>query len=73
MAEAGTYGHQSDLAPLPVPQLSTTLEKYLKTVRPLLSDEEYEHTQAVVMNFKAREGVKLQEMLEERKNKVNSL
>ena len=60
--------HQSDLPPLPLPQLSDTLERYLKTVRPLLTDAEFAHTTAVVTDFQREggEGETLQAFLEEK-------
>lgn len=38
------YRHQDSLPSLPVPKLDDTMAKYLKSVRPLASDEEYENT-----------------------------
>ena len=61
-----TYGHQDSLLPLPVPDLEDTLKKYLVTVKPFLTAEEMEHTEAVVEDFKNGIGSKLQEMLVER-------
>ena len=58
-----TYGHQDDLQSLPVPDLEDTLKKYLVTVKPFLTPEEMEHTEAVVEDFKNGIGAKLQEML----------
>ena len=39
--------HQQSLPHLPVPPLQSSLEKYLLSVRPLLSEEEYRHTENV--------------------------
>ncbi|KAI7861826.1 acyltransferase ChoActase/COT/CPT [Spinellus fusiger] len=57
--------YQNNLPKLPVPALQTTLQKYLETVRPLLSDEDYSHTHKAVQEFEAPGGVgeKLQERL----------
>ena len=59
---------QSDLGPLPLPQLSDTIERYLKTVKPLLTPEEYAHTSACAADFlrDGGEGEALQEFLEEK-------
>ena len=43
--------YQKNLPKLPVPALKDTLEKYLKTVRPLLNSEEYAKTEAAVAEF----------------------
>lgn len=39
--------HQQSLPRLPVPPLQATLEKYLLSVRPLLTEEEYRNTENV--------------------------
>jgi carnitine O-acetyltransferase len=41
------FSLQDSLPKLPVPALDSTLQKYLKTVRPLVSDEDYKQTQQV--------------------------
>ena len=43
--------YQSALPSLPVPSLSTTLSKYLTTVKPLLTPPQYEHTQRTADAF----------------------
>ncbi|KAG0171267.1 Carnitine O-acetyltransferase mitochondrial [Apophysomyces sp. BC1034] len=57
--------YQSNLPKLPVPALHTTLQKYLKTVRPLLSDEDYKRTEQAAKEFEAPGGLgeKLQQRL----------
>ncbi|KAJ1633889.1 hypothetical protein T492DRAFT_866047 [Pavlovales sp. CCMP2436] len=50
-----TYAHQDSLPDYPVPSLEETSEVYLRSLRPLLTDEQYEHSQAVVADF-VREG-----------------
>lgn len=62
----GTFEHQKDLPSLPVPELDDTLDKYLKSVEPLLSPSELEHTKSVVEEFREGAGKKLQALLEER-------
>ncbi|KAI8100030.1 acyltransferase ChoActase/COT/CPT [Halteromyces radiatus] len=56
---------QNNLPKLPVPALQGTLQKYLKSVRPLLSDEDYKKTEQLVKDFEAPGGIgqKLQERL----------
>jgi carnitine O-acetyltransferase len=43
--------YQKSLPKLPVPALKDTLEKYLKSVRPLTNSEEYAKTEAAVAEF----------------------
>lgn len=49
---------------LPVPDLTETCARYLKQVRPLLSDEEYKKTTASVRHFQSRIGKTLQTQLQ---------
>ncbi|KAB7506160.1 Carnitine O-acetyltransferase [Armadillidium nasatum] len=59
---------QSSLPRLPVPTLQETLKKYLKSVKPLVTDEEFRITEEIVNKFGAQNGLgeKLQSSLEER-------
>lgn len=50
---------------LPVPDLAETCERYLKQVRPLLSDEAFEKTAATTRYFKSRKGKELQAALQQ--------
>ena len=45
------YKHQNNLPRLPIPSLDQTCVKYIKSVRPLLTDEEFAKTQENVTNF----------------------
>lgn len=56
------------LPSLPVPPLRTTLDKFLKSVRPLVTDNEYRNTENLVIDFGAPDGVghQLQRMLEKK-------
>ena len=63
------FSLQDSLPKLPVPALDATLQKYLKTVRPLVSDEDYKQTQQYVEEFRRDSGPKLQKLLEERAEK----
>jgi carnitine O-acetyltransferase len=65
-AKPPLYAQQDELPALPLPSLAETFEKLLKSVRPLATDEEFEHTESVVRDFEAGVGAKLQAMLEER-------
>nr|XP_015925085.1 carnitine O-acetyltransferase isoform X2 [Parasteatoda tepidariorum] len=60
--------HQESLPRLPVPPLQKSLEKYLWSVRPFLSDEEYLNTSRIVKEFGAPGGLgeKLHEKLSEK-------
>ncbi|KPJ15173.1 Carnitine O-acetyltransferase [Papilio machaon] len=60
-----------NLPRLPVPKLNDTLNKYLKTVKPFLSDEEFANTTKLVKEFGSQGGVgiKLQSLLEKRAEK----
>lgn len=49
--------YQKNLPKLPVPALSETLQKYLKSVHPLLSEEEYKRTEQAVKDFEAPGGL----------------
>lgn len=66
VAPGTLYAHQRELATLPVPSLEQTLEKLLLSVKPHVTDEEYQHTEAVCREFEAGAGKGLQELLEER-------
>jgi len=60
------YSHQDSLPKLPVPPLAQTLDKYLKTIRPLVDEESYNNTKILIEEFgkKNGEGERLQEKLE---------
>ena len=60
--------YQSSLPRLPVPPLQQSLQKYLKAVRPLINDEEFEKTSKEVEEFGKENGIgeQLQEMLKKR-------
>lgn len=60
------FSKQASLPKLPVPALDATLQKYLRTVRPLVSDEDFKQTQQYVEEFKKHPGPVLQKYLEDR-------
>ncbi|CAG2100244.1 unnamed protein product [Medioppia subpectinata] len=61
-----TFENEDNLPSLPVPQLRSTLDHYLETVRPVVTDEEYEKTETIVRNFENGVAVDLQQMLVKR-------
>ncbi|ORE03226.1 acyltransferase ChoActase/COT/CPT [Rhizopus microsporus var. microsporus] len=65
--------YQKNLPKLPVPALSATLQKYLQSVRPLLSDAEFQRTEQAVKEFEAPGGLgqELQERLLAKANDPN--
>lgn len=63
---ANTNRNVQKLPSLPVPKLGDTLKKYLLTVRPFLSDDEYARTTALVRDFEKGQGQQLQVLLEKR-------
>ncbi|XP_052756862.1 carnitine O-acetyltransferase-like isoform X2 [Galleria mellonella] len=67
-SSAKPAANAQNLPRLPVPKLSDTLNKYLKTVKPHLKDEEFAITSRLIQSFGAEGGVgqKLQALLEKR-------
>ncbi|XP_078703846.1 peroxisomal carnitine O-octanoyltransferase-like isoform X2 [Branchiostoma floridae x Branchiostoma belcheri] len=65
-----TWKYQDSLPPLPVPPLKNTLDKYLESVKPFVTAEEYKETEAVVRQFEVGIGQSLHQQLLERA-KVN--
>jgi hypothetical protein len=60
-----TFDNQSNLPRLPVPSLQETAAKYLDSLRPLLDEKEFKHSEKVVSDFIKEGGVgeKLQKRL----------
>ncbi|KAK2562197.1 Peroxisomal carnitine O-octanoyltransferase [Acropora cervicornis] len=61
-----TYDIQDKLPSLPVPPLAQTCEKYLDSVKPHLTREEFLRTQFIVNEFASGVGKELQKKLESR-------
>lgn len=61
-----TFEHDERLPSLPVPQLQQTLKKYLESVRPHVSDEEYERTARLARDFEQGVGQDLHRKLVKR-------
>ncbi|XP_076852436.1 carnitine O-palmitoyltransferase 1, liver isoform [Brachyhypopomus gauderio] len=57
------YSYQMSLPHLPVPTIKDTLERYLVSVRPLLSDGEFERTTRLAAEFERTLGNRLQRYL----------
>ena len=68
------FQHEMSLPRLPVPPLQQTMEKYLLSVKPLLTDEEFACTKTAVEEFRKPSGVGelLQEKLVSRSNKMEN-
>uniref|UniRef100_A0A8D0L9N8 Carnitine O-acetyltransferase n=1 Tax=Sphenodon punctatus TaxID=8508 RepID=A0A8D0L9N8_SPHPU len=71
----GRYlAHQEELPCLPVPPLQQTLDRYLLTLRPIISEEEWHHTKTLTDEFQKPGGVgdRLQKGLERRARKTEN-
>ena len=58
-----TYASQDKLAKLPIPDLASTIDKYIKALEPLQSYKEHEETRAAAKDFLENDGKELQERL----------
>uniref|UniRef100_A0A671UQQ4 Peroxisomal carnitine O-octanoyltransferase n=1 Tax=Sparus aurata TaxID=8175 RepID=A0A671UQQ4_SPAAU len=61
-----TFQYQSSLPALPVPTLEMSLSKYLDSVRPFASDEEFKATFDIVKKFQQGVGKDLHQKLQQR-------
>ncbi|XP_050447683.1 carnitine O-palmitoyltransferase 1, liver isoform isoform X2 [Cataglyphis hispanica] len=57
------YSFQGSLPRLPLPAVADTMRRYLRSVRPLLDDENYARMERLAMEFQNGIGVKLQRYL----------
>ncbi len=59
---------------MPIPQLTNSLDNFLKAVKPLLDENEYEKTKSIINEFSKKDGQgeKLQNLLEERAKKTDN-
>lgn len=65
--DAKTFELQYFLPSLPLPSLSETMQRYIRSVKPFLSLDEYERTKSVVQSyFQSPEAQRVQLALEER-------
>ena len=64
--ECTDHSLQKPLPKLPVPALHDTLAKYLRTIRPVVSEATYQRTEALVTQFRrpGGQGEELQKRLE---------
>lgn len=60
----GLYSFQGSLPRLPVPSVHNTMERYLRSVRPLLNDEDYTRMEKLANEFENTIGKKLQRYLQ---------
>eukprot|EP00112_Aurelia_sp_Birch-Aquarium-sp1_P011405 Seg2398.5 transcript_id=Seg2398.5/GoldUCD/mRNA.D3Y31 product="Carnitine O-acetyltransferase" protein_id=Seg2398.5/GoldUCD/D3Y31 len=69
-----TFKNEMSLPRLPVPPLQQTTEKYLLSVKPLLDEDEFKCTTAMVNDFRKPGGVgeQLQDKLVSRSNKMEN-
>lgn len=68
-----TFQHQGELQKLPIPELSQTCTNYLKVLKPLQTEKEYERTlEAVAQFMKSGAGPYLDHQLREYANTRNS-
>jgi len=58
-----TYGFDSTMPHRPVPNLKATCRRWLESVKPLRTEEEYKQSEALVESFLANEGPRLQRYL----------
>lgn len=56
----GLYSFQGSLPRLPLPSVHDTMERYLRSVRPLLDDENYNRMEKLAKEFESTIGKKLQ-------------
>ena len=63
-----TLANQPSTLRMPVPQLKTSIDKFLTAVKPLLDDKDFEKTKMITSDFAKEGGIgeKLQTLLEER-------
>ncbi|XP_054420077.1 peroxisomal carnitine O-octanoyltransferase isoform X2 [Pteronotus mesoamericanus] len=74
LTEERTFQYQDSLPSLPVPPLEESLKKYLESVKPFATKEEYKKTEEIVQKFQNGIGKKLhQKLLERAKGKRNWL
>lgn len=63
-ASAITPTNPDNLPHLPLPKLEDTMDKYLKSVQPLLPPEKFKKTKSIVEDFKRGIGAQLHDLLE---------
>lgn len=62
-----TWQHEKDLPRLPVPEVKPTIQRYLRTLEPLLSESDFAKAKSAAQSFEASDvSQKLQQLLLER-------
>lgn len=64
-----TFSRDESLAPLPLPKLGATLERYYKSLIPFGTKEELINSRKIIEEFRNGIGQKLQAQLEEKAKK----
>lgn len=64
--------NNKNLPSLPVPKLKDTINKYIKTVQPFLTQRELENTKNILREFEKNDGAVLQTFLENRAQKTEN-
>ncbi|XP_075149226.1 carnitine O-Acetyl-Transferase isoform X3 [Haematobia irritans] len=64
-SNSGKQTKKQKLLRFPALKLEETMPKFLKSVQPLLSDQEYEQTEEMAAEFVCNEGAELQKILEQ--------
>ncbi|XP_066564806.1 carnitine O-palmitoyltransferase 1, liver isoform isoform X2 [Amia ocellicauda] len=54
------YSYQASLPHLPVPAIKDTVSRFLESVRPLMSEQQYSRMQGLASDFQSRLGLRLQ-------------
>ncbi|XP_052106150.1 carnitine O-palmitoyltransferase 1, liver isoform-like [Mytilus californianus] len=67
-----TYYFQEVLPKLPVPDLNTSCDRFLASMRPILSDDDYRNLLTEVIDFKEKDGPILQSYLLQRATRTNN-
>lgn len=63
---------QNDLPKLPVPDLETTMQRYLDAVQPLVTESQLEHTRTLVQSFLDDPGPTIQDALIQRRSRMDN-
>jgi carnitine O-acetyltransferase len=58
-----TFAHQDELPSLPIPDLESTVRKYLDSLRPLQTEKEHHETKIAAREFLKYQGPELQNKL----------
>jgi len=61
---SGTFRYQILLPQLPIPEIGDTCDRFLETVEPLLTEDEFAETRAATEEFLHGKGVEMQESLQ---------